>query len=83
MDWLHLQDFFATWGSEGVVNLIDVLSELIILTASRTLLGDLLTLKISKAGNYTVCFKTSCMRAFHWLGVSEKDKRFLIPLSGT
>ena len=35
-----LQEFFANWRDEGVVNLIDVLSELIILTASRTLLGE-------------------------------------------
>lgn len=34
-----VQEFFVQWKDEGVVNLIDVLSDLIILTASRTLLG--------------------------------------------
>lgn len=36
------QDFFARWGEEGVVDLKEELTELIILTASRTLLGALL-----------------------------------------
>ena len=34
-----MQDFFGRWGKEGVVNLIDEMSELIIMTASRTLMG--------------------------------------------
>jgi len=33
------EDFFGSWGKEGVVQLKDELSELIIRTASRTLLG--------------------------------------------
>lgn len=33
------EDYFAKWGATGVVNLPDVFGELIILTASRTLLG--------------------------------------------
>lgn len=35
------QEYFAKWGDEGIVDLKDELSELIILTASRTLLGEL------------------------------------------
>jgi sterol 14alpha-demethylase len=31
--------YFAQWGDEGVVDLKDALAELIILTASRTLMG--------------------------------------------
>lgn len=34
-----LQEFFANWGDEGVVDLKEQLSDLIILTASRTLMG--------------------------------------------
>ena len=34
-----MQEYFAKWGSEGVVDLAATFSELIILTASRTLLG--------------------------------------------
>lgn len=34
-----VQAFFAKWGDEGVVDLQEELSDLIILTASRTLLG--------------------------------------------
>lgn len=37
-----VQDFFAKWGKEGIVDLKEQLTELIILTASRTLLGSLL-----------------------------------------
>lgn len=33
------EDFFAKWGNEGIVDLKDEMSELIILTASRTLMG--------------------------------------------
>ena len=33
------EEFFARWGDEGEVNLLDELSELIVLTASRCLLG--------------------------------------------
>jgi sterol 14-demethylase len=33
------EDFFAKWGDEGEVDLLDALSELIVLTASRCLLG--------------------------------------------
>ena len=33
------EDFFAKWGDEGEVDLLDSLSELIVLTASRCLLG--------------------------------------------
>ncbi len=33
------EDYFAKWGDEGEVDLLDVLSELIVLTASRCLLG--------------------------------------------
>lgn len=33
------EEFLGKWDDEGVVNLIEVLSELIILTASRTLMG--------------------------------------------
>eukprot|EP00884_Botryococcus_braunii_P003088 jgi/Botrbrau1/12780/Bobra.0238s0017.1 len=33
------QDFFGSWGDEGIVDLKEQLSELIILTASRTLMG--------------------------------------------
>lgn len=33
------QDFFSKWEDTGVVNLVEVLAELIILTASRTLMG--------------------------------------------
>ncbi|KAL6771334.1 CYP51G1 [Auxenochlorella protothecoides x Auxenochlorella symbiontica] len=33
------EDFFAAWGDTGVVNLAEVFGELIILTASRTLMG--------------------------------------------
>jgi len=34
-----MQDFFAKWGDEGVVDLQEQLTDLIIITASRTLLG--------------------------------------------
>lgn len=34
------QAYFAAWGDEGVVDLKDALAELIILTASRTLMGE-------------------------------------------
>jgi sterol 14alpha-demethylase len=34
------QAFFAKWDDEGTVDLKDELSELIILTASRTLMGE-------------------------------------------
>lgn len=37
--WSTWQAFFAKWGDEGVVDLKDELAELIILTASRTLMG--------------------------------------------
>ena len=33
------EDYFAKWGDEGEVDLLDALSELIVLTASRCLLG--------------------------------------------
>ena len=33
------EDFFSKWGDEGEVNLLEALSELIVLTASRCLLG--------------------------------------------
>ena len=33
------QAYFAKWGDEGVVDLQEKLSELVILTASRTLMG--------------------------------------------
>ena len=33
------EDFFAKWGDEGEVDLLEQLSELIVLTASRCLLG--------------------------------------------
>ncbi len=32
--------YFAQWGDEGVVDLMQAFSDLIILTASRTLLGE-------------------------------------------
>ena len=35
-----MQEFFAKWGDEGVVDLNKELTELIILTASRTLMGE-------------------------------------------
>ena len=35
-----MQEYFAKWEDEGTVDLKDELSELIILTASRTLLGE-------------------------------------------
>ena len=42
--WFHyllvLQDFFGKWGSEGILDLKDSLSELTVKTASRTLLGQ-------------------------------------------
>ena len=34
-----LQDFFAKWGQEGTIDFAKTFSELIILTASRTLMG--------------------------------------------
>ena len=34
-----LQDFFAKWGQEGTIDFARTFSELIILTASRTLMG--------------------------------------------
>lgn len=34
------EDYFAKWGQTGVVDLLQVFSDLIILTASRTLLGE-------------------------------------------
>ena len=34
------EEYFAKWGDTGVVDLMEVFSELIILTASRTLLGE-------------------------------------------
>ena len=34
------EEYFGRWGESGVVNLVDVFGELIILTASRTLLGE-------------------------------------------
>ena len=37
---LMLQDFFGKWGSEGILDLKDSLSELTVKTASRTLLGQ-------------------------------------------
>lgn len=37
-----MQDFLGKWGKEGVVNFIEEMSELIICTASRTLLGGFL-----------------------------------------
>jgi len=33
------QDFFAKWGQEGTIDFAKIFSELIILTASRTLMG--------------------------------------------
>ena len=36
-----MQEYFAKWPQEGVVDLSHEFSELIILTASRTLLGEL------------------------------------------
>ena len=33
------EDYFRAWGDEGEVDLLDALSELIVLTASRCLLG--------------------------------------------
>ena len=35
----RLQDFFAKWGQEGTIDFAKTFSELIILTASRTLMG--------------------------------------------
>jgi hypothetical protein len=35
----HSQDFFAKWSNEGIVDFASTFSELIILTASRTLMG--------------------------------------------
>ena len=37
-----MQEYFAKWPQEGVVDLSHEFAELIILTASRTLLGELL-----------------------------------------
>ena len=34
-----MQDFFATWPQEGTVDLFEKIAELIIMTASRTLMG--------------------------------------------
>ncbi len=34
-----MQEYFAKWGDEGEVDFAKVFSELIILTASRTLMG--------------------------------------------
>ena len=39
----QVQEFFDRWSSEGVVDFKEELSDLIILTASRTLLGELLS----------------------------------------
>ena len=33
------QDYFATWPQEGTVDLFEKIAELIIMTASRTLMG--------------------------------------------
>ena len=38
-----MQEYFAKWPQEGVVDLSHEFAELIILTASRTLLGELLS----------------------------------------
>ena len=38
--YMPVQAFFAKWDDEGVVDLKDELTELIILTASRTLMGE-------------------------------------------
>ncbi len=37
---LALQDYFATWPQEGTVDLFEKIAELIIMTASRTLMGE-------------------------------------------
>jgi hypothetical protein len=47
--WCALQNFFEKWGDEGVVELQEQLSELIILTASRTLLGEQVRLGLASA----------------------------------
>ena len=39
LDALPEQDFFSKWGQEGTIDFAKTFSELIILTASRTLMG--------------------------------------------
>lgn len=46
---LLLQAFFAKWDDEGIVDLNSELAELIILTASRTLMGELLPPRLSNS----------------------------------
>ena len=48
------QAYFAKWGDEGVVDLQEKLSELVILTASRTLLGAATT-QITASMRYLLC----------------------------
>lgn len=35
-----MQDYFASWPQEGTVDLFEKIAELIIMTASRTLMGE-------------------------------------------
>lgn len=51
------QDFFAKWGDEGVVDLQEQLTDLIIITASRTLLGTQSSISRQRLGRVTAAEK--------------------------
>ena len=42
-----MQDYFASWPQEGTVDLFEKIAELIIMTASRTLMGEIVLHPIS------------------------------------
>lgn len=65
-----LQDYFAKWPESGVVDLAHEFSELIILTASRTLMGmpyfcvhalSVLDLCITVVEHQCFCLMVQCM----------------------
>lgn len=57
-----LQDYFASWPQEGTVDLFEKIAELIIMTASRTLMGETAS-----------CLAHDCISAcLHLLQTSEK-----------
>ena len=47
-----MQDYFASWPQEGTVDLFEKIAELIIMTASRTLMGEIVLLHATSVNPY-------------------------------
>ncbi len=60
-----MQDYFATWPQEGTVDLFEKIAELIIMTASRTLMGEMLLPHSTALNLYChVLLQEDCMASY-------------------